>query len=423
MVQVLQPNYKPNFLESLISSAVPSLINEFKDKRERDALEELGISRNIRDPKIREKLLGGYVNQTKNQLPPSDLSTLKEYLPEQIVDVIDSLPTVGMKTAYLNNYLKLQGQNIPLEKILHGQGEKSSVNRGLAPNIPVNMNPTKGLEAVSPQEMFPVKELEPQGSPNIIEGINIAKPAPTAPKSAPAAQNQPETELEWPIQKAPSGYTQKAWAEENRKENTPEFKLQKEANKLQKKERRSLDNLIKISSNLTEDPINRLIQIDDEGNIRPIAAKLGLVSKETQLFVKELAQFASTAKNDYPGRVTDFDLKSHMKKYPSLLNTKEGTQALLRQLEIDNEINQLHSRGYLDTIEHYGESGISNTSAKIIADRKIRDKLEQLEQEYRNIETYNPIFNKVGGPAPEETNSSSTKEKRSLKDIGASHGL
>ena len=80
-----------------------------------------------------------------------------------------------------------------------------------------------------------------------------------------------------------------------------------------------------------------------------------LANADTQAFIKTINDFTTKAKDSFGARVTNFELNRFMKRLPQLLNTEEGRRVILRQMEILNEINRLHSQGTLDDIRSPGE--------------------------------------------------------------------
>ena len=79
-----------------------------------------------------------------------------------------------------------------------------------------------------------------------------------------------------------------------------------------------------------------------------------LANADTQAFVKTINDFTTKAKDSFGARVTNFELKRFMKRLPTLLNTDEGREVVLRQMEIVNQINTLYDQGTLDIFDRAG---------------------------------------------------------------------
>jgi len=140
-----------------------------------------------------------------------------------------------------------------------------------------------------------------------------------------------------------------------------------------------LDSLNKTSK-LPED-FGRL-NVDSDGNLRfPFAA-----SPESQRFIKTLNEFSSNAKDTFGSRVTNFDLSQYMKRYPTLLNSKEGRRQLLDQMKIVNDLNAVY---YKNLDEVYRKAGgarsIDSDVAEDLAMRKSEPKVTELSKKLSQI--------------------------------------
>ena len=109
-------------------------------------------------------------------------------------------------------------------------------------------------------------------------------------------------------------------------------------------------------------------------------------SAETQLYVKTVNDFTTKAKDSYGSRVTNFDLSQFMKRLPTLANSKEGRELILKQMEIINELNLLHERGLKETFDHYGVGRVNSQQARKIADKKIEPQKAELMERYKSLD-------------------------------------
>lgn len=125
----------------------------------------------------------------------------------------------------------------------------------------------------------------------------------------------------------------------------------------------------------------------DMGELRiPFAA-----NAETQAFVKTINDWTVNAKDSFGARVTNFELKRFMKRLPSLLNTTEGRRQIIRQMEIINELNQLHKQGITDAFDKAGGlRKLDYDQAQRISKRENKVRIEQLKKEYTNAGKASP---------------------------------
>lgn len=119
------------------------------------------------------------------------------------------------------------------------------------------------------------------------------------------------------------------------------------------------------------------------GELRPAA--MSQLSPEAQEFTKLVVDQLSGAKDTFGARVTNFDVQTFMKRLPSLLNTADGRQRILRDLRLINKINTLHDREVLNIVDKAGGSGkISLSKAKAIFRNKFKDEIKSLRKEFIN---------------------------------------
>jgi hypothetical protein len=89
-----------------------------------------------------------------------------------------------------------------------------------------------------------------------------------------------------------------------------------------------------------------------EGQLNDVA--YSILTPEAQEAVKLIIDSTSNIKDTYGARVTNFDLQTYLKKLPSLLNSPEGKMRVLRDLQIMNRLNQLHSKGIQEIFSEKG---------------------------------------------------------------------
>ncbi len=124
-------------------------------------------------------------------------------------------------------------------------------------------------------------------------------------------------------------------------------------------------------------------------NINPSTGSL-LIPKfataEEQLFVKTVNDFTIKAKDSFGARVTNFELDRFMQRLPTLANSKEGRQLIMRQMKIVNELNQLERKAIQQVFDKYGVRNIDYPDAERMARESIVERKEELRQQYLRLE-------------------------------------
>jgi hypothetical protein len=112
---------------------------------------------------------------------------------------------------------------------------------------------------------------------------------------------------------------------------------------------------------------------------------------EAQLFIKTVNDFLVGAKDTFGSRVTNFEIQRFLKRLPTLANSKEGRDAILRQMEVINELNQLNEEGILNAFENAGGLRNLDYDAAVRQGRKdTRDREKQLKEEFAQIAKLRP---------------------------------
>jgi len=100
-----------------------------------------------------------------------------------------------------------------------------------------------------------------------------------------------------------------------------------------------------------------------------------------------LNEFICEARYSFGARVTNFELDIFLKRLPTLWNSKEGRKAVLRQMQIVNDLNRLHNNSLLEAMKKGG--GIRKLDvdqAEEYALTKNKSKINELEKEYRQLD-------------------------------------
>lgn len=191
----------------------------------------------------------------------------------------------------------------------------------------------------------------------------------------------------------PKGFTRKDWAKERTGWAETNTKSLDEAHTRLRDIKRDLLGTKKLQ-NLNEshklpEGLGRFIINPDTGEPYKLAQLSGKVPTAAQEWVKEVARFGNRAKSAFGSRVTNFDLIQYMKQFPSLMNTPEGRRNILRMMEINYELDGLYENAVQQIIDQKGEGNIPPAQVNKIARKMIKDREEQLFDEYLNIEQQN----------------------------------
>lgn len=112
-----------------------------------------------------------------------------------------------------------------------------------------------------------------------------------------------------------------------------------------------------------------------------------LANADTQAFVKTINDFSTKARDSFGARVTNFELHRFMKRLPTLLNTEEGREVILRQMEIINQINTLYDQATLDAFDAAGGlRNIDYDQAKRKGQKQVRPMIDQLKKEFVTLD-------------------------------------
>lgn len=125
-------------------------------------------------------------------------------------------------------------------------------------------------------------------------------------------------------------------------------------------------------------------------NINPQTGSLiipALASPEAQRFVKTVNDFTVNAKDSFGARVSNFELDRFMQRLPTLANSIEGREQIIRQMQIINDMNLLRNQTLKNVFEEHG--GIRNLDydeAERIADKMNKPRMTELKNEFKKID-------------------------------------
>jgi hypothetical protein len=227
-----------------------------------------------------------------------------------------------------------------------------------------------------------------------------------SPEDMPISGMQSEGKLNLPdFTQRPKGFTRADWAKERTgwaKKNTETLETSRDRLRGNKRDILGTKKLQQLNeSHELPEGLERFIINPKSGEIYGLAQLAGKAPTAAQEWVKEIARFGNRAKDAYGSRVTNFDLSQYMKQFPSLLNTPEGRKNILRMMEINYELDGLYDRAFQQIIDEKGEGNIPPAQVDKIARGMIKDREEQLFNEYLNIEQENEgAFMKEGLSKP-----------------------
>lgn len=354
MVQILpRPESKAEAFAKMISGALSggargaeTLQNAFRERGERKALsEEYGdIFGKIHNPDTRKQLLSGEIEKRNQaaklsgeyEADEESYNKIKDVFGQKFADVWKASPT-GARTALTHAALEARARGIDLDQIL---------SMAEMPN-------QETASAAQPMQLEP--------------------------------EQQAMQELQEIITNQDEGLIPEEKFKRSEKRFETGFKEYKEAStKLQgltrDKERLDILESLNQSDKLPKN-LGRL-NVDKEGNLRlPF-----LGTSEAQRYVKTLNEFSAGAKDTFGSRVTNFDLAQYLKRYPTLLNTKEGRRQLNDQMKLVNRINSVY---YKNLKKVYDEAGgaraIDADRAEALAEKMSENKVNELAQKFQEI--------------------------------------
>lgn len=232
------------------------------------------------------------------------------------------------------------------------------------------------------------------------EALDVLDQMPRQEMKAPTKSEEQEENLppgfEWPdFTKAPPGYTPKDWIKVKgdwRKENAPIFEESKTKLKNTKRDQLGVKNLTRLNNTrkIGEGFEGALIN-PQTGEFYGPAQAAGLVSKEGQEWVKEIARFQNRAKDAFGSRVTNFDLQSYMKQFPGLLNSYEGRKRILEMMDTNYKLDALYENALQKVYQKYKLNGIPQEDADALAQQLIAGEVEKLEAKYLGLDEKNKV--------------------------------
>ncbi len=205
--------------------------------------------------------------------------------------------------------------------------------------------------------------------------------------------------------------------EARRKENVPRYEASKTKRDNAEKEERSIGilNNINESGELPEG-LGKWVINPSTGEPYSVVSLAGKVNSSTQRWIKTLNDFTTKAKESFPGRVTNFDLQRFMARLPGLLNTPDGRQVILSQMDLTSKIDHLYDDALTKVYRHYGADKITPEQADEIAESMILGEKRGLEEQLAALDTQSDsLYNRTLPEQSEFPDAASSKGRR-IKD-------
>jgi len=133
-----------------------------------------------------------------------------------------------------------------------------------------------------------------------------------------------------------------------------------------------------------------------------------LASPEERQFAKLIVRQLRNAKDTYGARVTNFDAAKYLEGFPSLGDSPEAREAILKDLQLVNELNLLHSNAMEEVYRTYKPGEISPQQAEQIADDMARDQTKEMWDR----------FVKVPNPNQPKKQDVKIEDAKTLEDLG-----
>ena len=120
------------------------------------------------------------------------------------------------------------------------------------------------------------------------------------------------------------------------------------------------------------------------GAISPVAGLLRSVqrgtSPDTEEFEKLTADFVKSAKDFFPGRVTNTDLEAFFRMIPTLSNTDTGKEKIINNMRSFNEITKVRAKAMKDIIKQNGGNRPKNL--QILVEEKVAPEVDRISKEF-----------------------------------------
>ena len=115
-----------------------------------------------------------------------------------------------------------------------------------------------------------------------------------------------------------------------------------------------------------------------------IGLPIGILSNpDTEEYRKLETDFIRDARDIFPGgRITNYEIQSYLKTIPTLMNSKEGREAIIRNRKLLNEAKKVRYEEYKNILKETGGKKPANMG--ILLEERTADKIIDIEDRFRD---------------------------------------
>jgi hypothetical protein len=146
------------------------------------------------------------------------------------------------------------------------------------------------------------------------------------------------------------------------------------------------------ASQSEEQRLGRMEKLSDKGDIstpammktmNTLGLPLGILGNpDSEEYAKLEADFLRDVRNVFPGgRITNYEIQAYLKTVPSLMNSKEGKAAIIRNRRLQNQAKNLRYSAYKDIIKENG--GRKPRNLGVLIDERTGDQMREIEEQFR----------------------------------------
>lgn len=145
-------------------------------------------------------------------------------------------------------------------------------------------------------------------------------------------------------------------------------------------------------------------------NINPVSGEIifpGAATPEEKQFNKLIVRELRNAKESFGAKVSNFEADKFLQGFPNLADTPEARAAVIKDLQLMNEITLLHAKAKDEVHRLYKPQEISSQEVSQIARDMIRPQVEKILEQFSQV---NPTSKSQIGPEGANANPSSIED-------------
>ncbi len=138
--------------------------------------------------------------------------------------------------------------------------------------------------------------------------------------------------------------------------------------------------------------LDRMEELSNKGDVSTptmikaldtIGLPIGILSNpDTEEYRKLETDFIRDARDIFPGgRITNYEIQSYLKTIPTLMNSKEGRAAIIRNRKLLNEAKKVRYQEYKNILKETGGKKPANMG--ILLEERTADKIMDIEDRFR----------------------------------------